>query len=221
MSWLIEEGGVDVNQFSGRMSAVHTAALYGNVQALELLSEKGADLLLEGGRSSSPPVIQASRSGSVSAVKFFLKNAYNGDAKKMLRVRCRKHGESILHYAAKEGRNELLRWILKLFPKLVDLRAGNSSGTTALMMAASSGKAETVRMLATEFGAGVRKKEFEHGATAAHFAASKGHFHILTVISDIDRSAMDVLDNYGGTPKKIELARMRGHGMPTRGGRGD
>jgi len=225
LRWLVspEGGGVSVRaEANDGKQAVHMAAEIGNWRALEELGELGASLTAKGGEEAAPPALYAALQQRVSAAEYLLEHAYGGDFARMMQAaRSSNTGDGMVHAAATSGSQEIMRWLLEKDEGLLENR-DNAAKTTPLQHAAYHGQTEMVSMLIHSFGADVNAVETDHGATAAHFAAARGHVDVLEVLQRVgDGAALAATDKYGSHPSDVaeklleewRAAKSKGRGL--------
>ncbi|CAL1291481.1 unnamed protein product [Larinioides sclopetarius] len=155
--------GAEVNaKYLMGITPSHFAAQNGYLAVLKLLVEKGADVALPA-EDGSTPLVTAATAGHHELVKELLKGADTSskilalqraasrgnlavvellfdseeDIKRLL-------GSTALHFAAKEGRTDTVKFLLKTG---ADINAQDGNGDSALHLSASKNKKEVVQLL--------------------------------------------------------------------------
>ena len=100
-----------------------------------------------------------------------------------------------------------LRAVTALLAKGVNVNASSADGFTALIIAASKGHVEILKIL---LNAGADTSiQNEHGATALHYAAQNGHVEILKALLDAGADVNIKCELYAGTA--LIIAASKGH----------
>lgn len=109
-------------------------------------------------------------------------------------------GRTLIHYAASEGRRDMVMQLVSLFR--VDVSKKDNAGMTPLHHAAASGRALTVKWLLTQGGAkGSASMRDDFGMTPLHYAAMSMSRDTVKYLVEIgDREALNVRDNNGKIP---------------------
>ena len=153
-----------------RRTALHKAALEGNMDALptgrrKLRSANAADTL-----GSTPLMLAASR----GQVEFAARLVELGAA-----LDCQDHaGRTTLHYAAEEGRTPAARALIEAGG---DVASTDTYGDTPLHAAAAKGHTETVKLLLTA-GAPVDAGDVVYLSTPLHQAVRGGHSEVASAL---------------------------------------
>ena len=120
----------------------------------------------------SDPFIESVEDGDIVAVRSFVKNGANVNAKDY-------DGENVLSLAADEGHTAVARILLD---KGANINAKDDDGETALMIAADEGHTAVARILLDK-GANINAKN-DDGETALMIAADEGHTQVVRILLD-------------------------------------
>ena len=112
-------------------------------------------------------------------------------------------GWNCLHYAANDGREEVVRWLLS---KNVPVDEPTEYGITPLMMTCRNGHLKAAKMLQSK-GASLAAKDND-GDMCLHFAVNDGREEVVSWLLD-EKVPLDEPNNSGVTP--LALACGRGH----------
>ena len=139
--------GADVNSAQGDgTTALHWAALKGNVELAKMLLYAGANPRSTTRLGGYTPLLMASRNGDAAMIEALLSNG--GDVKDKTTT-----GVTPLMFAAASGHADAVKVLLD---KGADVNAKeNAKGETALTFAAADGRADVIRLL-TSSGANVK-----------------------------------------------------------------
>lgn len=167
LATMLRDFGADINAKNGKgNSAMHLAAVSGDVETLKFLAGLGAKTD-EKNEEGKTPLIQAF-------------NAYNNGAEATIYLAKQngrdvntpdENGRTLLHMAAEAGKTDFLEKVLSgTDGKNVDLDARDYKGRTPLMLAAYAGQTAFVDKLA-EKGAPLNSTD-NFGRTALYFAVA-------------------------------------------------
>lgn len=152
---------VDINAQSpsdGGLRPLHVAALKGNLQVIEILLQKGADI--EGqDEDGLTPIIYSAQSRSVTVLNFFIEkkaNIFHMD----------KQQRNIFYWAASLGNVQMLQVLLQ---KAMDPNTKTLLGRTPLSKSAWNGNVEVLSFLLEIPGINLEIPD-RHGRTALHNA---------------------------------------------------
>ncbi|CDZ78226.1 Phosphocholine transferase AnkX [Legionella massiliensis] len=111
-------------------------------------------------------------------------------------AKANKNGATPAHIAAQRGHTDVLAFLLKSNPELVNVQAKN--GITPVYCAAAGSKLQALKLLHT-LGADLTKAD-KNGYTPAHIAAQSGHTEVLAFLLKIKPELANVQSNDGFTP---------------------
>ncbi|MCX6877442.1 MAG: ankyrin repeat domain-containing protein [Verrucomicrobia bacterium] len=185
---LLLAGGVDLQARDCEgQTALHWAAISGNVEVLGLLISKGAEVDAKDTLNGRTPLHHAVNSADAKTVAILLDKGADITAKDS-------NGCQPIHLATQAGNVEVLHLLLE---KGAAVAATESHGDTPLHVAAASAKLEAARML------------LEHGAPPAaldqfknsplNMAATVGAVEIVRLLLD-HRAPVNDADTLGNTP---------------------
>ncbi|KAH8817589.1 ankyrin repeat-containing domain protein [Flagelloscypha sp. PMI_526] len=209
--------GVDVNAFTDTGSPLHHASEIGDLEFVQALTEKGADVNASRGRHGS--VLQAGAfGGSLEVVRFLVENRADVNAKGG------EHGTA-LHTASYACSVEIVRFLVE---NGADVNARGGPYGSALQTAsyASSRNLDNVRFL-IENGADVNAVGGKYG-TALQAAACEGNLEIVSFLIEKGADVNTEGGHYGTalqaashqTPRHLEIMRLlveKGADMNARG----
>ncbi|KAL8707961.1 MAG: hypothetical protein Q9220_007104 [cf. Caloplaca sp. 1 TL-2023] len=164
-------------------AALHMAAEDGFQDVVELLLDYGDDVEVVGGEQSKTPCHLTAVGGHGETMRLLLARGASIDT-------CNKAGRSLLHFAAGNGHDKLVGWLLD---HGADIAAKtNDYGWTSLLDATSNGYLSVVTML-IQRGADPRAA-IRTGLTALHLSAMHKHPEIaeLLIKHGADVNALDV-----------------------------
>jgi ankyrin repeat protein len=195
--WLVEECQVTVNDPSGcGETALHYAAGNGNPELVNYLLTKGAHITTQ--RHGDTPLHWAAGGGHNAACEQLItRGKADVNAKN-------RYGDTALHYAAKNGKPELVVYLLACG---ADATAQDETGNTPLHLAAQMGhKAVCEQLIATK-KVGINVKN-NFGLTALDKTVEKGNPDLVAYLlaCEADFTAQD---ETGNTP--LHLAALKGH----------
>jgi ankyrin repeat protein len=153
---------------------LHLAALFGHIDVVELLLEKGASRN-PGDRRRETPLHLAVRSRHIKVVKLLLEKGASRNPRSQL-------GYTPLHLAAKSGHIEVVKLLLE---KGASRNPASCCGHTPLHLAVESGHIETVRLL-LEQGAKDLRDQMEE--TPLHLAARSGQLEVVRLLLEKRKS---------------------------------
>jgi ankyrin repeat protein len=186
---LLLDTGADPHACDGEF--LWRAAYEGRIDLLQMMQEKGIDILHEPGTTYEVALALAIESGRAETVQYLL--AVGADVNGIGDYRDNYH--PILSIAARTGQNQIVDLLLRNGAE-IERRAKN--GQTALMNAASAGHVETVRLL-LEQGAKVNATD-EKGGTALMQAILEKHANVVRAL--VEKGA-DI--NIMGRPANWEM----------------
>jgi ankyrin repeat protein len=175
---------------------LHHAAYSGNLDAVQLLVKKGADIYAKAKGCAWTPFFLASLQGHLEISEAFIKTGMQLDDKD-------RRGRSFIHYAAQKGHRELLELLLQYGARVHSVDA---AGMTPLHMAALCGRHNATSFLISK-GANTKSKDFA-GQTPLHLASFGGNKNLAELL--ISKGAeIDERDNKGETA--LHIASFCGH----------
>lgn len=150
-----------------KITALHAAAYGRSLQILELLIHYGADINMR--CAVGPPIFYATRPESL---EMLIANGANTRLRNEI-------GQTVLHRAARAGREQCVEILARHNPADIDLE-DRSSKQPALIHAARSGSANCVRIL-LRYGAGVDIPDAKQRTALIH-AAAQGYVDVVEVL---------------------------------------
>lgn len=157
-----------------KATALHHAAIHGNVGAIEILCKAGLDVDAYCTPELTPLALAAGH-GSIEAFDALIK----AGAKPNLWLD--KHA-TLLHAAAFSGNAELVRHVMRDLPVKFDVNGRTFEDYTPLVTAAEFGNARTVEML-LDAGADVgQATNVGLRGTALHLASMNGHVGVVRLL---------------------------------------
>lgn len=109
-------------------------------------------------------------------------------------------GVNVLHVAAENGRTEILKYLLLLFPELININT--AEGFCPIHLAVLNNHADCVHLLLSE-GADIKLKtayNLHESSTPLHIAALKNHVGIAEILIEKDPSTIHELNNVDWSP---------------------
>lgn len=152
--------------------AFHGAALYGFLDAAQLLKDWGAHDVNILDNEGCTALLFAAYAGQSQVVNWLLQQ--DADVAKRLR------GYTALMLAAREGHTDTVKLLVEKHRKDIDELSGRRFGFTALMLAVRNGHLDTVSCL-VGFGAALNTKSKER-QTALSLAMASGRLEIAKVL---------------------------------------
>ncbi len=172
--------GADVNQVHRQWTALIEAADEGSLEVAELLLDNGANMNLNPDTGRSAAVMAASE-GHLDVLKLLIERGASPTAGQI----------SPLHMAAKEGKTEIVRYLLA---KGVNVDLRDADGRTALTYAASEGQTEVIKIL-LQAGADPELAD-KNGRSATLYAVEEGETEsMLEVTQRMGDAAVERLVN--------------------------
>lgn len=219
---LLLDRGADVrDKKNDGFNALHLAAECGNADVCKLFLGRGGDGVDVGDETDrgSTALLLAAQNGHVETYKLFLEHGANVDTKN-------KRGFTSLHLAAENGHVDMCRMLLdgsayisnsanKVDDEIGDgssksglaaIGEKNSTGHTALLLAAQNGHMETYEIL-LQHGADAGDKT-NSGSTSLHLAAENGQEEICKRLLD---GGADVGDKRKNGMTALHSAAYQGH----------
>ena len=171
--WLIEQG-VDVNHCDKNgFTAVHIAAMQGNLDVVKLLKESGANIHVEDNEGSYSVMLAAIGTGDCNTVRWLIEQGVDVN-------HCDKNGFTAVHIAAKQGNLDVLKLLKE---SGANIHVQNEMDRNSIMSAAiGTGDCNTVRWL-IEQGVDVNHCS-KKGVTAVHIAAQQGNLDVLKLLKE-------------------------------------
>jgi ankyrin repeat protein len=158
---------------SGHHTALHVAAITGQVEAIRLLIASRADVEAVDVGNEETPLHSAAREGRVESIRLLVASGAK------LEARCA-HRETPLHKAAMSPHG--VPGVHALVELGAEVDARNEHQITPLIAAAKTGQLETAKAL-VERGA-TREATFVSGETALDVAAKSGHAALEAMLRD-------------------------------------
>lgn len=137
---------------------LHTAAINGNLEMVQFLLLKGADMDTSDDDKRTP-LFTAVECGAMPVVRALLTSGAD------INVRCSDQEMTVVHMAVRKALSDILRTVTEYG---ADLDASDVDGCTALHIAARGNNVDAIKVL-VEAGANVRAKN-SHGDTVLHSA---------------------------------------------------
>eukprot|EP01063_Lacrimia_lanifica_P026089 TRINITY_DN3458_c0_g3_i4.p1 TRINITY_DN3458_c0_g3~~TRINITY_DN3458_c0_g3_i4.p1 ORF type:complete len:663 (+),score=275.11 TRINITY_DN3458_c0_g3_i4:1164-3152(+) len=125
-------------------TALHYAVMEQQVEAVRMLLNAGVNANVEDAEARTPLLYVVTKNGVMDLAAVLAQELLEHGADLTHRS---KEGDTLLHLAAKEGYDELLRYLLSDFAGVVDVDEINKRGETPLHLAAGSGRAKAVHVL--------------------------------------------------------------------------
>jgi ankyrin repeat protein len=212
-----------------RTSAIHAAALAGQVECTRILLDHGSNVDHRG-LEGFTPVIYAAHGGRLAVIELLARRRADLNAKAdhgHSALMCASHsghkesiqtlvrlgadvtlrnntGESACHIAAKSGQCQC---ITRLVSAGADVNAVDAYGDTPLIMAAFNGHMLSIQTL-QNLGASMSRRN-KVGWSAAHFAARYGNSGCIETLAEYGTSLSDV--SYGNETTPLILAAQHCH----------
>lgn len=178
------EQGVDP---ADRNTALIHAALNGNMEIMNLLINKGADINWKNPKDENrTPLMAAAENGKPEITRLLLEKGADANARLS-------SGMTALHFAAMKGHGEVMKLLLS---SGADINAADESGTTALMEAALFDRTEAVKLLLDK-GVDINFEQRQSGLTALSLAAERCNPNTVKVLLERGSDISNV-DNNGG-----------------------
>lgn len=177
VKWFLTYGVHHGSMNDQGLSAMHFFCRKGDYDAVKFLLDHGADLEEFRPQNKRTPLIEASRKGHVKIVKLLLSRG--ADVHKI----DNRKATSLIN-AAWNGYTQIAEMLLD---HGANIEAQNQHNFTALSECCSHGRVETGRMLLKR---GAKTERFdEDGYAPIHYAAWKGHYHLVKAILDAGGNA--------------------------------
>ncbi|OAQ89061.1 ankyrin repeat domain-containing protein 52 [Purpureocillium lilacinum] len=184
---LITEQNANETSSLGR-SALFVACANGNIDVVDILLEKGADITIAS-NSGWTPMDVASYSGHAEVVKLLLEKGADITI-------ADNNGRTPVHSASRNGHVKVVKLLLE---KGAAIAIAGNNGRTPVHSASLNGHAEVVKLL-LEKGADITIADND-GWTPVNAASANGHFEVGADFA--------IADNYGWTP--VNSASRNGH----------
>ncbi|MBQ6617721.1 MAG: ankyrin repeat domain-containing protein [Thermoguttaceae bacterium] len=172
---------------------LHYAALTGDLERVQWLVVKGADIFITD-NCGYFPLHFAAKSGNLKLVQWLVEKgaAINNKMEFHMTDPC-----SVLHSAAESGNLELVKWLVE---KGADVNAKDNREYTVLHSAAESGNLELVKWLMAK---GLDENATTEGRTLLHFAAKSGNLELVKWLAE---KGLDVNENDAGKKTPLHYA---------------
>ncbi len=173
-------------------TALDIAAIDGNVEAVRLLLELGADLAAKDDRcSGETPLHGAAYFGHVDVVKLLLSHGADPNIRN-------RRGATPLHYAVSSGNTTIIKLLIDAG---ADVNAKDREGRTPLHYTAYGRKGADVVKLLVEMGADVNARD-NKGNTPLHVAAEKCNIRTIKELLKVGADPT-IRNNEGLTPRDL------------------
>ena len=192
-------------------TALHFAAAAGDLECLRLLLEAGASIRKGFEAPGTCPIGHTEEARRLlQAGEDFLELAAKNGHLELLQLlhkagfdtsRVNRDGTTALHLAARQGRPQIVKYLLDVDPDMAAV-----DGPAALLLAAENGHLEVVQSF-------LEKNIDEqtvmlNGSTALHLAASNGHLHIVQRLLQAGWGKDVIME---GETTALHLAAQKGH----------
>ena len=184
VSWLVEQG-VDVNYCDNTgFTVVHCAAQRGNLAALKILHDNGANIheVMNNGLNSIMLALLGTRNFEI--VSWLIKQGVDVNC-------CQKDDSTAIHFAAEEGCLDILKLLHK---HGANIHQVTNEGTNPIMAATlGTGDCDSVSWL-IEQGADINHCD-QNNCTAVHFSAVSGKLDLLKLLQKNGGNIYQVVSN--------------------------
>lgn len=176
---------LDLKTVEKKQTALHLAAMRGDIEASKLLVDAGADLKVVDG-SGKQAIHYAIENGSIELVRYLIDKMGKSDT-------VDNRGNSLLHYAVRQGNAEILREVAGLSAQF-DQK--NEDGQTPLHIACMAKNIEAVRYLLS-LGADVNSID-KQGRSPLHSAVEAKDINALRLLTE-QHADLNMQDTDGKT----------------------
>jgi ankyrin repeat protein len=177
---------------------LHYAARYGNLDAVMLLLEFGADIR-KTNRDGHTPLHLAAEAGEIQVVRLLVERwPENIKAKSSYGS----YEQTPLHRAAEKGRTEVVKLLVERWPE--GIRVKNSNGGTPLHLAAFAGEIEVVKFLVEGWPENIKEKN-RSGMTPLHLAAAMGRTEAVKLLVEYWPEGVKALNDDSHTALRLAV----------------
>jgi ankyrin repeat protein len=188
------EDGADVNTSDDthRITPLHNAVHFKNMEAAKVLIHHGANVNAENGEGNTPLYIAVHRNLPDEFIAFLIEKGADATVRN-------KYGYTPLRAASRNGRSSIAKMLLD---KGAGVNVRDKKGDTPLLVAIDSGHVDAARFL-VENGADINAVGM-HGDTSLHIAVARGQAEVVRLLlgkgadCNVTREGRD-----GGTPLQI------------------
>jgi ankyrin repeat protein len=192
--------GIDDKQQYSNVTALHYAAANGHEEVVKLLLQRGADATVVNAWDNLTPLSSACAGGHLGVVQSLID--YQGLQALGMTAST---GATPLHYAAKGGREDVVKFLLG---KGADANSQREDGWTPFMEASSNGHVGVAQLLLEHMGVQDVDTRYSCGMTALHHAAFNGPEDMVAFLLSKGAKA-STQDERGMTP--FVIAARNGH----------
>lgn len=185
--------GLIKKQNSSGFTAMHTAAMFGQTKAVDLLHEldNGNGLIrMEIPKLGANPMLLAVIAGKTQVIRA-LYDLDPGSIRKKNR-----RGQTLMHFAVYQRNKEVIKLLHQLDPRLIQIADNN--GLTPMHVVAIEGGPDIIKIL-HNLDPGLIRRKNSDGCVAMFFAAAYGHADVIRVLYDLDPEIIKIQDNDGKT----------------------
>ena len=201
VQWLIEKENVDPNiridaddnrfEFYAGSTPLHIASQNGNLQIVEYLIYKGAEIDAKN-KLERTPLHYACINKHLKIVEYLISNGADLNSKD-------EYGDSLLHFASHSDFLQIVQYLIELQHFDVDIK--NKNEQTPLHYACMNGRLTVVKYLIAH-GANIEAKDnakINSGSTPLHIASYYGKIEVVKYLLSIGANK-DAKTNSGYTP---------------------
>lgn len=185
-----------VNQMG--LNALHCAALSGNSNLVEPLVKLGVDSQAEDKDRNTPLIIAAKKHKEEFALKLCELTDVDVNYQDA-------EGRTVLHWAAANGLNSLLRTLLT--ESELDFAACDQNGETPMLLAAKNKQSESVKLLGA-YDKDINRQG-QNGFTILHWVIIHGDHDLLEELLESETIDINVKDSEGNTPLVLAASLKR------------
>ncbi|XP_047319609.1 ankyrin repeat-containing protein NPR4-like [Impatiens glandulifera] len=184
---------------------LHLAARFGHEEMVVEVVRRRPELKGSENGEMEIPLHEACREGNIGIVRILLDDQHVARSDKCV-YKVNKRGKSALFVASEMGRIEVVKYLIKEYPKILMMEFGLNF--TSLHAAATAGHDD----VAKEFlfaRPDLALKNDPNGCTPLHIACGKGHIGIVREFLRFDQDLASSMDHEGRTPLHWAVARGR------------